>query len=195
MAAHAIGLRVLHSWNSPEFHGKRASEHTRDHWWRAHFAAVLAGEPGELSKYNALADSPFYSRAVDMARAYPNATFVCTTRSLESWLDSMMFGHLMAGGLYLPRLYGLQAPYKNTSETRANLTRVFREHARDECAAVNATRLDLRDGHVELWRRLCHAAPRPLSAARERCEAKRRDDAPWPRTHTEVSAGKRHVNV
>ncbi len=131
-----------------------------------------------------------------MHRAYPNATFVCTTRSIESWMASMIFGNLMAGGLYLPRLYGLTTPYKNTTETRANLTRVYREHSRDECIAVNATRLDLRDGSEALWRKLCSALPSTLPLRhQERCEEKRMARAPWPTTHSFVSAGKRHVNA
>ena len=186
IAARAVGLRVLHSWNTPAFHGKRASEHTRDHWWRQHYAAVLSGVPGELDVYDALTDSPFYSRATDLRRAYPNATFCCTTRSASSWVDSMIFGHLGAGGLYLPRLFGLSTPYRNTTDARRNLTRAFHLHARHECAAVNATLLDLRSSSAELWRRLCGAIPPALGAApRERCAGKR--EAPWPRTHVEVS--------
>ena len=158
-----------------------------------HYAKVLTGTPGPaLENEEALTDSPFYSRAADFKRAYPNSTFVCTTRSVNSWVDSMMYGHLLAGGLYLPRLYGLAAPYRNTSETRHNLTRLFREHARDECAAVNATNLDLRDGAVELWRRLCLAMP--SEERREACERRRASHPPWPRTHTEVSAGKKTVH-
>lgn len=190
MACESIGLRTVHSWNPP---GRTKPEHYRDHWYREHYAKVLTGTPGPaLENEEALTDSPFYSRAADFKRAYPNSTFVCTTRSVNSWVDSMMYGHLLAGGLYLPRLYGLAAPYRNTSETRHNLTRLFREHARDECAAVNATNLDLRDGAVELWRRLCLAMP--SEERREACERRRASHPPWPRTHTEVSAGKKTVH-
>jgi hypothetical protein len=191
-ACQSIGLRVLHSWNDPAFHGKRASEDTRDYWWRTHYAKVLSGVPGPLAAFDALTDSPFYSRAIEMRRAYPNASFVCTTRSIESWIDSMVFGHLLAGGLYLPRLYGLETPYRNTTETRANLTAVFRSHQRHECHRVNATTLDVRMGSDEMWRRLCEAVPQ--GKPRDTCDAKRKARAPWPRKHTEVSAGKRQIH-
>lgn len=191
LAARSLGLRVLHSWNSAVFHGKRASEHTRDHWWRVHYRSVLSGQPGELTSFDALTDSPFYSRALQLRTAYPNATFVCTTRSADSWASSMIFGHLGAGGLYLPRLYGLHGPpYANSTDSRANLTRTFAIHARHECDAVNATRLDLRDGSEVMWRRLCASVPRALGIAQRAiatCEAQVRRGAPWPRSHIEVS--------
>jgi hypothetical protein len=128
LACKAIGLRTVHSWSPPG--GRGRSEHSRDYWWREHYATVLRGVPGPLDASDALADTPFYSRAPEFARAYPNATFVCTTRSASSWVDSMTFGHLGAGGLYLPRRYGLRGPpYPNSTASRHNLTRLFHGHA------------------------------------------------------------------
>jgi hypothetical protein len=186
MACESVGLNTIHSWNPP---GRTQPEHKRDYWYRENYPKVLSGAPGPLSSSDALTDTPFYSRALDFKAAFPNASFVCTTRSPSSWVDSMMFGHLLAGGMYLPRMYGLIVPYRNNSETRHNLTRLFHEHRRDECGAVNATPLDLRDGADELWRRLCLALP--AGPRRLACEAKRASKAPWPRKHTEVSAGKK----
>lgn len=189
MAAESIGLRVIHSWNPP---GKTRPEHYRDHWYREHYATFLSGDPTPLAKADALTDSPFYSRAKELRAAYPNSTFVCTTRSAASWVDSMVFGHMLAGGLYFPRLYRLATPYRNTTEARLNLTRVFREHARDECGAVGAAPLDLRDTADTLWRRFCAVVPD--GPRRESCDAKRASRAPWPRTHSEVSKGKRTLH-
>ena len=160
---------------------------------REHFAKFLMGGRdgvAALAAWDALADTPFYSRASAFRRAYPNASFVCTTRSARSWVDSMIFGHLGAGGLYLPRLYGLRGPpYANTTEVRRNLTQLFHRHAIKECGAVHAAPLDLRDGPSELWRRLCAAVPRDFREGRPRalCDAKLAAEAPWPRTHLEVS--------
>ena len=156
---------------------------------------MLSGTPGELERFDVLTDSPFYSRAIEMQRAYPNATFVCTTRSMDSWIDSMVFGHLGAGGLYLPRLFGLQPPpYTNTSASRRNLSRAFQLHARHVCGAVDAAPMDLRDGSDVLWLRLCDAIPPALGPMpRARCEELRRAHAAWPRNHIEVSRMRQHI--
>lgn len=186
-AATKLGLRVLHSWNAG-----RQSEQKRDMFYRKHFRDVLTGISGELTSYDALTDTPFYSRAVEMRRAYPNATFVCTTRAPESWADSMMYGTRTApGGMYFPRLFAdplLRPPYRNTTQQRRNLTRAMAVHARSVCDAVSAPRLDLRDSSQTLWSTLCAALPPALGhAPRERCAALLAAGTPWPQRHVEVS--------
>ena len=152
---------------------------------------VSRWRPGELSKYE-LADSPFFSRAADFRRAYPNATFVCTTRSAESWANSMIFGH-RAGGLYLPRIYGLNTPYSNTCIAPQPDARLSSASAprvrRGQC------HLDLRMAQPRMEPLLCGLTAGSGSAPRDKCEAKLRANAPWPRTHIEVSVGKMKVTT
>ena len=191
-ACNLLGLRVMHSWPSPG--GRAHSESWRDRWLRdaAHYPRVLQGEAGQLRGFDALADTPFYTRAAAFKRAYPNATFVCTTRAMNSWIDSMVFGHLGAGGMYLPREYCLSIgpPYANTSETRRALEHIFTTHQQNECSAVGATPLDLTDGSAALWRGLCGAVSPMLKGGgpRAMCERLLARGAPaWPQYHIEVS--------
>ena len=124
LAAQRIGLNSLHPWKSalytpaaataPADNPHRMPELNTTLWER-----VLSGEPRGLGQAQALADLPFFLDRRRFAAAYPRARFVCSTRSVESWVASMI-KYRGGGSLYLARRYGLAdlLPYSDTPETR-----------------------------------------------------------------------------
>ena len=181
-ACRLAGLRALHSWEPSKPLG---NEDQRDRWWREQWNRVLHGEPGELLQYDSLSDNPFMFQVSRFRSAFPNATVVCTTRSRETWVNSILRckPNNCAGGLYLPRQHpqlGLHYPYRNDTTTRAALSELFDLHYATECIANGALLLDLRSDSDELWTRLCTAVPAQYRVSCVQVQTKR---APWPGSH------------
>lgn len=104
-------------------------------------ASVLAS----LRAYDAFGDNPFY--AIDdtrttlrerLAAVIPNARFVCTSRSRETWVRSMTTRHPYAGGDYLAGLANTTKPFREPQKLAA----FFERHEATECSGVPMLNLD-----------------------------------------------------
>lgn len=98
-----------------------------------------------LRAYDTFGDNPFYG--IDdrtttlrkrLAAVIPNARFVCTTRSRESWVKSMTTRHPYAGGDYLAGLANTTKPFREPRKLAA----FFDRHSAAECAGVPMLNLD-----------------------------------------------------
>jgi hypothetical protein len=160
------------SWMPVRKTGK-SGQPLRDVWER-----MLSGDPSlsRLLEYDALSDNPFYSSATDepvrvrLARQLPHARFVCSTRSRDSWVRSMLrYGS--AGGAFLARRYNLTLPYG--AAQRAQLEVAFDTHHRTECAGLPLLNMS-EPAHV-LWELFCG-----LLESKHQSVCWALVDTPWP---------------
>eukprot|EP00966_Prymnesium_polylepis_P072839 1691463-Prymnesium_polylepis.1 len=161
----------------------------------------------------ALSDTPFYTDRLSMSKAYPDARFVCTTRSRETWIASMIsFGE--AGGRWLADRKNLTRHFPYDQHWRGSpkgggngkarqqlvhaLGTAFDRHHATECAGLPLLSLDEKNDTV-LWANMCGVLPTPKSALErivgaspfhyaQGCAQLVATGAPWPRANGKPQA-------
>jgi hypothetical protein len=122
-----VGIPVLHIWSEAE-----QSAAVRTQFLDGDMSLLPSCSDGCSAQ--ALTDSPFYALGRQLSRTYPTSRFVCTSRTKESWVESMVF-HAVAGGSFLPRQYNVTTwagRWRNTTRDRAVLAQIFDAHAEHE---------------------------------------------------------------
>ena len=142
----------------------------------------------DLRNFTALSDNSFYLSYSDeplrvrIARVAPNARFVCTVRSADSWAAALQkHGSDLSGASYLAHRYNLTLPYRNTLALKA----AWAAHMARECAGVPL--LDLSSPGDRLWATFCAALPR-FSRDQNLC-AGSGGRPPWPFSNAHGTKG------
>lgn len=166
-----VGIPVLHVWAEGESNPAALADFLKG---RMSLPLCSGGCAPQ-----ALTDTPFYVLRSAIAQTYPDSSFVCTSRSRQSWVESMV-SHAVAGGAFLPRHYNVTAwdRWRNGSRDRSILAEIFETHAQRECLGVPMIDLEAPSAHK--WRAFCAGVPIIYSEA---CRA-RSEWIEYPSAHS-----------
>ena len=145
-ATEMLGFQSLHIWHEAE----------KDPEVLNMFIGNQDEARNFLSQYHTLSDTPFYAFRDVFEKYYPDTLLVYTTRSKESWVQSMI-NHGNAGGVFLSGRYDVEKPPYTESRVR-DLEKIYDLHHEKVCRGLPAIDLASEDDDLK-WKLLCSGLP------------------------------------